>query len=175
MDHYAKYTLMKFIDPTELEIWTRSGWKLLEVHNSSKLDVFTGRREEIVPSAHEGYASTKERLSFDVPFVMNELKCIIGLDNETSLSELDKELKSQQSRIASGLEMIKNKTDEVETLKKTLIDQSGQIERTNTYVDNVKNYSDRLKAMTEKMERDLARIRQAIGSVEFDRITKEPT
>ncbi len=150
----------------EVEPLTRDGWTLKEILSA----VHVQRIQLMVPFQPDNqngyvppvqYGTREELLPVSAPlFVLTK-----ETEVETREQELDAKLKMALNANQPLIDSAKSLTETVAQLNKKL-------DVANARVENVERQLSEARTSKDKLERDITKIRQAIGTMEFDAILK---
>lgn len=164
---------VKVVNDNELESHTASGWVHLASFEERCAEYVSGKEPAMFPKNDSGYHNDSDLVvetSRAIP--ASTWKHLIGQPKETALQEASEKIEGLEHAVKALGEEMKKGAEEKQVVEKQLA-QSQENEK--RYMETFEGESSRhqdTRTRMRQMEADLGKLREAIGSVEFDRILK---
>jgi len=159
---FDSYTDLKVVAEDAVGELTLKGWKILAIMSEQVTDSVSGS----VPVPNNGSYMTAQAT---MPLVRGVLRFMMGFDKESVTADLRKQLAALREECTKQSVDIKN-------LKTAAVNDQLLIKTAAENYETAVRRRDAAHSMTEKMETDLAKLREALGTQQFNAIVsgKEP-
>jgi len=157
--------MTKVVDADGLLIATMDGWNLLAIVQGKEV---VPCRDQVPDPRPDAYCGATVEALVHVPSVRTLF--VVGLDKEDSIARLSKQVEDRDKTIAKAAEELAAARAAVEGHAEVVAGFNKRLADIREMRNRTADERDAIRDSSQKMEGDLAAIRESLGSKQFDSI-----
>lgn len=155
----------QIVDDSMVGHLTQTGWRLVAI--VSHEEAYTPGQEY---GNHNGYPQQPQSHQAHAPFAIRKAKYVLTQSKDEAIRELSKKLAETNKVFNENIKKLNEATTSEKEVQKKLATSMAQVERLNARSGEHEATRKELEVTVRKMEADLGRVRQVLGSERFEQI-----
>jgi hypothetical protein len=167
IENPEKFAAYQEVDGMQLDHMTSNGWIIVALLSTDVVDTQSSNKPY---TDSNGYQTTQY---VDETYVLKQPRYLVGKTRDKVLEELresERDAVQHSKNYQADVTVFK---EQVEGKEKTIAAKEREIDQQHERIQGLQQKANDARSMQQKMEGDLAKVRQAVGDIKFKEIIGE--